>query len=155
MTILVHDKDDNVTNWKKFTKIPEEVRKMLFEQGIIFVSTCTKANEPNVSPRTAFWILDNNVIAICDWHMRKTFWNWQDNNRMAAVVTDLSNFTGWQLKGHCEIITDKQIITDTVRKVMTSPPHAEFNRTMQHHAGRVPPMLVKFIVDEIFSSNPD
>jgi hypothetical protein len=135
-------------------KIPDEVKKMLMEQGLIFIATSNRDGIPNVSPRTAYWLLDDETIAICDWFRHKTYWNWQENNYMAIGVVDLESFTGWQLKGPCELITDPNTIKDLLRKVMTKPPHAQFNRTLQKVAGAYPPIVVKFRVEEIYSLAP-
>ncbi len=101
---------------------------MLYEQGIIFVATASKDGIPNVSPRTAFWLLDDETIAICDWFRHKTFWNFQENNNIAIAVVDLKEYKGYQLKGKFEIVTDTNLIKEILKKVMAESPHHEFNR---------------------------
>lgn len=137
-------------------KIHDEVKKMLMEQGIIYLATSTESGVPNVSPRTAYWVLDDDeTIAVCEWYRHKTFWNLQQNDHFSIAVVDVSSFTGWQMNGYSEICTDPKTILNLLQKVLTRSPHAQFNRTMQKHAGNSPPIIQKLNVQEIFTLAPE
>ncbi|GBC75532.1 hypothetical protein HRbin06_00850 [archaeon HR06] len=137
-----------------YKKIPTRVKDLLKKVGLIFLATADKAGNPNVSPRTAYHILDDETIAICDWFRSKTFWNLQENNKMSIAVVDLDSYEGYQLKGECFLLTDVNKIKEIMRKIFTEGPHKEFNRTMQLLGHGYPPIIVLFKCKGVFSLAP-
>jgi len=134
--------------------IPEVVRKMLTDQGIIWVATSSKDGVPNVSPRSAFWITDDGALAWCDWFKHKTFSNWRENNNVAVSVVDTITFTGWQLKGSCELLQDDEEVARTLEDLLSKPRHRLFTRTMEIHEG-YSPIIIKFTAEKIYSLAPE
>jgi predicted pyridoxine 5'-phosphate oxidase superfamily flavin-nucleotide-binding protein len=135
-------------------QIPEVVRRMMLDQGIIWVATSSKDGAPNVSPRSAFWVTDDGALAWCDWFKHKTFWNWQENNRVAVAVVDASTFTGWQLKGGCESVGDPSAISAALQNAVSKPHHPLFNKTIELHAGEYSPIVVEFRTEQIYALAP-
>jgi hypothetical protein len=134
--------------------IPDEVRKMLMDRGIMWVGTAGRDGVPNVSPRSAFWITDDGALAWFDWFKHKTFWNWRENNHVAVSVVDTITFTGWQLKGRCEFLEDNHEVAETIETVLSKPRHSLFVRTMELHEG-YSPIIVKFTPEKIYSLAPE
>jgi len=134
--------------------IPEDVKKMLTEQGIIWVATCSRDGVPNVSPRSAFWITDDGGLAWCDWFKHKTFWNWRQNNNVAVSVVDTITFTGWQMKGTCEFVQDNEAAAATLDDLLSKPRHRLFIRTMELHES-YSPIIIKFTAEKIYSLAPE
>ncbi|MDG6898544.1 MAG: pyridoxamine 5'-phosphate oxidase family protein [Nitrososphaerota archaeon] len=130
-------------------RIPAAVAKMLSDQGVVYLATSGKEGTPNVSPRTAYWLLDDETIAVCEWFRYRTYWNLQENNSAAMAVVDLAAFEGWQLKGRCECVAEAGVIAKLLRKIMAEHVHARFNRVMQLHAGGHPPIIIKLRVQEV------
>jgi hypothetical protein len=134
--------------------IPEDIRKMLTDRGIMWVATSSKDGVPNVSPRSAFWITDDGALAWCDWFKHKTFWNWRENNHVAVSVVDTITFTGWQLKGKCEFVEDDEEVAEILQGVVSKPRHRLFTRTMELHEG-YSPIIIKFTAEKIYSLAPE
>ena len=134
--------------------IPEFVRRMMLDQGIIWVATSSKDGVPNVSPRSAFWVTADGALAWCDWFKHKTFWNWQENNRVAVAVVDTSTYTGWELKGRCEFIEDPRAIAEAVQNAVSKPHHPLFNKTIEFHGGEYSPVVVEFRADQVYPLAP-
>jgi hypothetical protein len=134
--------------------IPEPAKRMMLDQGIVWVATSDKDGVPNVSPRSAFWVTDDGALAWCDWFKHKTFWNWRENNRVAIAVVDTSTFTGWQLKGSCEIVEDPRAIAEALENAFSKPHHPLFKKTVELHGGEYSPIVVEFRADQIYSLAP-
>jgi len=134
--------------------VPKDVRIMLSNQGLFWVGTSGKDGVPNVSPRSAFWITDDGTLAWCDWFKHKTFWNWRENNHVAISVVDTVTFTGWQMKGSCELVEDAEQIAKILQDVMLKSHHRLFTRTMEHHED-YSPIIIKFTAEKIYSLAPE
>ena len=127
---------------------------MLNQEGIIFVGTCDKAGIPNVSPRTAFVITDDDRLLWATWFMHKTSRNTEENNRVSVVVVDSEVLIGYQLKGHVEYITEPDQIMSIMQQAIAKPRHANFNKIVQSQLGN-PPLIERFVFEELYSLAPN
>jgi hypothetical protein len=128
------------------------MKKMLADVGMIFVGTSSKDGIPNVSVRTAYAVLGNDTIIMLDYFRHKTFWNWQENNRMAISVANKKKVDGYQFKGRCEIVTDSEEIRKLHKKICNNP-HT-LARLFEKRIANLPPIVVKFIIEEIYTLKP-
>ena len=87
--------------------ITSDVKRMMYAQKIIFVGTSNKQWIPNVSPRSSFYV-DRDSIYWYEIFRHQSYENFMTNNWVSVVVVDNSEFSGYQLKGHIKIITDKK-----------------------------------------------
>jgi len=127
--------------------------RLMEQEGIIYVGTCDKAGIPNIGPRTAFWTTDEGSLVWCSWFQRRTYWNMTQNNHVSVAVVDSANLTGYQMKGHVELVEDPGKIMKLMQLVMTKSRHVLFNRIMQSQSGS-PPLLVRFKLEELYSLAP-
>lgn len=129
--------------------IPRNVIKLLKSTGVIYVGTCNKAGIPNISARTVF-LVEKTSIVWASWFERKTFWNIKENNYATVVVVDPTTLTGYQMKGHVELIIDADQILNFMRTFMKQRRRARFKRTAQTQQHN-PYLIVRFNVEELHS----
>lgn len=87
--------------------ITSDVKRMMNAQKMIFVGTSNKQGIPNVSPRSSFYV-DADVIYWYEIFRHKSYENFMTNNWVSVAVVDNTEFSGYQLKGHIKIITDRK-----------------------------------------------
>ena len=126
---------------------------MMNREGVIYVGTCDASGVPNISPRTAFIITDDDSLLWCLWFKHKTYRNQSDNNHVCVAVVDSTKLEGYQLKGHTEYITDQDQIMNIMQQTIMKSRHANFNKMVQSQL-HDPPLIVRFILEEVYSLAP-
>ena len=84
-----------------------DVKRMMNSQHVILVGTANDQKIPDVSPRSSFYV-DNDAIYWYEIFMHKSYQNLTKNNWVSVSVVDCNEFSGYQLKGHAKIVTDKK-----------------------------------------------
>jgi len=133
-------------------KLTKHMEDMLEREGMIFVGTCSKDGVPNVSVRTAYAVLGDDAIVMLDYFRHKTYWNWQENDKVAVSVVDRKNIDGYQFKGKCEIITETAEIKELLKKIYKNP-HSLATLFDRQITG-LPPIVIKFTIEEVYSLRP-
>lgn len=88
-------------------KIPDEIKKTIIDQQMIIVASVDKNGMTNISPRTAFTIMDNDIYWI-ELFRHKSFMNFRDNDWVSVASFDKFDLEGYQLKGKVSMLDDEK-----------------------------------------------
>jgi len=97
-------------------EIPDDIKEMIRNQGIIVVGSVDINGVCNVSPRSAFFC-SNETICWLDYFSHKSRQNFQQIPWISIAVFDKEQLKGFQLKGKVSFVTDeneKRRITDLI-----------------------------------------
>lgn len=89
--------------------IPENVQKLLNDQGIWYIATC-KDHTPNAVPVAFKQILPDGRLAVADVFMQITKANVEANDKVSVSACDASTMEGYQVKGSAEYLADGPIV---------------------------------------------
>jgi len=87
--------------------IPDEVKKMIRTQEIIVVASVDDTGICNISPRTTFALLKDEVFWL-ELFKHKSYVNIKKNNWVSVAVFDKKKLSGFQLKGNVSLVRDKE-----------------------------------------------
>lgn len=85
-------------------KITQRMKRVLKGQPVVFVATSNGHGQPNVSPKGALMILDDDKLVFADLCSLKTRANLLANSRLAVAVVDPQTYEGYQFKGWAELV---------------------------------------------------
>ena len=88
--------------------IPESVQKLLNDQGIWYIATCS--DTPNAVPVAFKQILDDGRLAVADVFMQVTKANVEENGKIAVSACDAATMEGYQVKGTARYLADGPIV---------------------------------------------
>lgn len=72
---------------------------------MIFIGTCDKSGNPNVSVKGMFVkLVDDENLVYADIYSVKTLKNVQDNPKVAVAAINIKTYKGYQFKGNAEAI---------------------------------------------------
>jgi len=129
-----------------------DVKRMMDVQKMILVGTSNKQGLPNVSPRSSFYV-DKDAIYWYEIFKHKSFENFMANNWVSVSVVDNVEFSGYQLKGHIKIITDKEDYFYADTRISKNLPknHEEYVRKLisEHNV-----KIIQFQPLVLYSLNP-
>lgn len=134
--------------------IPEDLRKMLKEQKFIVVGSVDPNGVANVSPRTAFYFVDD-VIYWLDFFKHKSQGNFQVIPWISVSVFDKEKLRGFQMKGKVSFVTadsNKKRITEAISRSVTGKTSSKvFERLSQNKK----PEVIAFQPRVIYSLSPE
>jgi hypothetical protein len=132
--------------------INSDVKRMMNTQKMILVGTSNKQGIPNVSPRSSFYV-DKDTIYWYEIFKHKSYDNFMTNNWVSVAVVDNFDFSGYQLKGHVKIITDKEDYFYADTRISKNLPknHEEYVRKLisEHNV-----KIIQFQPLVLYSLNP-
>ena len=133
-------------------QITSDVKRMMVAQEIIFVGTSNEQGVPNISPRSSFYV-DDDAIYWYEIFRHKSYENFMTNNWVSVAVVDNAEFSGYQLKGHIKIITDKETYFYADTRISKNLPknHEEYVRKLisEHDV-----KIIQFQPVVLYSLNP-
>jgi len=129
-----------------------DVKRIMDAQHVIFVGTSNNHGIPNVSPRSSFYV-DKDIIYWCEIFKHKSFQNFTKNNWVSVSVIDYVDFSGYQLKGHVDIVDDDQEFFHAHAKIAEnlSKDHEQQIRQLISENGV---KIIKFKPLVLYSLNP-
>ncbi len=89
---------------EQMPKITQRMRQVLKEQPVVWVATSNGHGQPNVSPKGALMILDDDKLVFADLFSLKTRANLRANPRVAVAVVNPKTYEGYQFKGWAELV---------------------------------------------------
>jgi len=101
-------------------KIPKHVQEFL-PGKMGWVATCSKAGQPNVTPKGTLKFLDDQHVIFADLFSLKTRQNLLENPRVAVTVIDAGTGKGYQLKGQAELLTSGPLFEEMAQQLKGSP----------------------------------
>ncbi len=133
-------------------QITSDVKRMMNTQKMIFVGTTNEQGVPNVSPRSSFYV-DTDVIYWYEIFRHKSYENFMTNNWVSVAVVDNVEFSGYQLKGHIKIITDKENYFYAATRISKNLPknHEEY---VQKLISEQDVKIIQFQPVVLYSLNP-
>jgi general stress protein 26 len=114
------------------------------KMGIIYVGTCNKAGIPNISFRRAF-LVDKDSLLWGSWYERNTYRNIHENNYVTVLVADTTAHTGYQMKGHVELLADPEKVQEFMQMSKSQPHLKRMLKTQQ-----TPPLIVSFKPETLY-----
>ncbi len=133
--------------------IPEDIRHMLTKQKFIVVSSVDPNGVANISPRTAFYFLDDSIYWL-DFFKHKSQGNFKVIPWVSVGVFDKEKLKGFQMKGKVSFITDekeKRKLVDLISRSVTGKTSTKvFERLSQNKY----PDVIMFKPKVIYSLNP-
>jgi len=133
-------------------KIPDEIKKMIFYQQMIIVASVDKNGITNISPRTAFTIIDDVVYWI-ELFRHKSFMNFQDNDWACIASFDKLNLEGFQLKGKVVMLNDEKKRKNISLRIIDKLTRLNKERILKQLGDKIPD-IVCFKPVVVYSSSP-
>ena len=134
--------------------IPEEIRRMMKNQKFIAVGSVDPNGVANISPRTAFYIVDDTIYWL-DFFRHKSQGNFQIIPWVTVAVFDKEKLKGFQLKGKVSFVTEegrKKKITEMISRSVTGKTSSKvFERVSQNKH----PDVIAFQPKVVYSLNPE
>jgi hypothetical protein len=87
-------------------KLTPHMRQVLKQQPVILVATSDRQGRPNVSPRGALKIVDDDKLVWADLASVKTKANLQCDPRVAVAAVDPQTYEAYQFKGWAELVDE-------------------------------------------------
>jgi predicted pyridoxine 5'-phosphate oxidase superfamily flavin-nucleotide-binding protein len=134
--------------------IPSNVKQMIQRQQIIIVGSADKSGLSNVSPRTSFYLDQDDSIYWLELFKHKTFRNFQNNPWCSIAVFDKKKLSGYQLKGKIKIVPNKKTKQEITIKIMDKLTRLHKQRILKHTNNKIP-NVIKFTAQIIYSLNPN
>ena len=126
-------------------KIPKELQTFI-EGKLGWVASAAADGMPNVAIKGSLRVLDDEHLIFSDFFSLKTRKNLLENPKVAVMVYDPENYTGYSFKGSVEMISEGALYDQTAEMVKKMQP-------------QLPPIkyVVKITVESIFnqSMGPD
>jgi len=85
-------------------KLTQQMKQVIKQQPVVFVATSDDLGRPNVSPKGALKIVDDDKLVFADLCSLKTRANLQTNPRMAVAAVDPLTYVGYQFRGWAELV---------------------------------------------------
>lgn len=85
-------------------KLTQRMKQVLKQQPVVLVATSNGQGQPNVSPKAALKIVDDDKLVFADLCSLKTRANLQANPSIAVAVVDPQTYEGYQFKGWAELV---------------------------------------------------
>ncbi len=101
-------------------KLTPEMQDLIRYQPIGFVATVGADGQPNVSPKGALKIVDDETLAFADLFSLKTRANLAANPAVAVAIADLESYEGYQFRGRAELL-ERGPIYDEVAALFERP----------------------------------
>ena len=133
-------------------KIPDEIKKMIFYQQMIIVASVDKNGITNISPRTAFTIIDDVVYWI-ELFRHKSFMNFRDNDWACIASFDKLNLEGFQLKGKVVMLNDEKKRRSISLRIIDKLTRLNKERILKQLGDKIPD-IVCFKPVVVYSSSP-
>jgi UDP-N-acetylglucosamine 2-epimerase len=133
-------------------KIPDEIKKMIFYQQMIIVASVDKNGITNISPRTAFTIIDDVVYWI-ELFRHKSFMNFRDNDWACIASFDKLNLEGFQLKGKVVMLNDEKKRKNISLRIIDKLTRLNKERILKQLGDKIPD-IVCFKPVVVYSSSP-
>jgi hypothetical protein len=89
---------------EQMPKLTQHMKQVLKQQPVILVATSDGQGQPNVSPKGALKIVDDDKLVFADLFSLKTRANLQTNPSVAVAVVDPQTYEGYQFKGRAELV---------------------------------------------------
>jgi hypothetical protein len=149
-------------------KLTEHMKQVLKRQPVVLVATSDADGQPNVSPKGALKIVDDDKLVFADLFSLKTRTNLRANPRLTVAAVDPATYEGYQFKGHARLVEEGPLfeeISDLVSRGRYGPQPMElwFERTARElvaalsRAGRHkvrPSHAVVLHIEEIWNLAP-
>jgi nitroimidazol reductase NimA-like FMN-containing flavoprotein (pyridoxamine 5'-phosphate oxidase superfamily) len=132
--------------------IPEKAKKLINKEQVLVVGSANKKGISNVSPRTTFYVDEDDSIYWLELFKHKSYRNFQQNPWCSVAVFDKKGLQGYQMKGKVTIVKDKKLKNEITIKIMDQLKKLHKQRILQHNKK---PNLVKFTPKILYSLNPN
>lgn len=107
------------------------------ELGHIIVATADRGGIPHVAASSRISLEENGKIGISEWFCPGTLANLQENPRIAIVVWDPRNDSGYQIMGTTERVEDMAFMDGLVPSAETGKPLPQVERKILVRSNRV------------------
>jgi len=134
--------------------IPSKVKQMIQKQQIIIVGSADKSGLPNVSPRTSFYLDQDDSIYWLELFKHKTFRNLQKNSWCSVAIFEKKKLTGYQIKGKIKIVSDKKTKQEITIRIIDKLTRLHKQRILKH-ANNKTVNVIKFTAQILYSLNPN
>lgn len=101
-------------------KISPEIQSFL-NGKLAWVATADTTGQPNVTPKGSIKCLDDQTLMFADLFNSATVANLKQNAKVAVTVADPAKFSGYQLKGRAELVTQGPLY-DAVKAELKKAP---------------------------------
>ena len=95
-------------------KLTAHMKQVLKQQPVVFVATNDGQGQPNVSPKGALRVVDEDKLVFADLFSLKTRANLQANPKVAVAVVDAQTYEGYQFKGRAEMLAGGPLFEEIV-----------------------------------------
>jgi predicted pyridoxine 5'-phosphate oxidase superfamily flavin-nucleotide-binding protein len=95
-------------------KLTQHMKQVLKQQPVVLVATSDSQGQPNVSPKGALKIVDDDKLVFADLFSLKTRANLQANPSVAVAAVDPQTYQGYQFKGRAELMDDGPLFEEIV-----------------------------------------
>lgn len=92
--------------------IPEKIKSFLAKEKVIYFTTSSRDNAPNVVAVESCGIHEDKIL-IADCHLSKSAKNLKENNKVAILVTDNNEY--YQIKGTAEYLTSGKYFEEVTK----------------------------------------
>ena len=86
--------------------LTQHMRQVLKQQPVLMVATSDNQGRPNVSPKGALKIVDEDKLVFADFSAHKTRANLRANPSIAVAAVDPQTYEGYQFKGWGELLAE-------------------------------------------------
>lgn len=133
--------------------IPEDLRQMLREQKFIVVGSVDPNGVANLSPRTAFYFVDDTIYWL-DFFKHKSQGNFQVIPWVSIAIFDKEKLKGFQMKGKVTFVTEgdkKKKIAETISRSVTG---RTSSKVFERLSLNKQPDVISFSPKVIYSLDP-
>lgn len=102
-------------------KLTQQMKQVIKQQPVVFVATSDTLGQPNVSPKGALKIVDDDKLVFADLCSFKTRSNLQTNPRMAVAVVDPQSYVGYQFRGWAELMDEGPLFDELSHLLARGP----------------------------------
>jgi uncharacterized protein len=93
-------------------QLTQHMRQILKQQPVVLFATADGQGRPNVSPKGALKIVDEDKLVFVDLFSLKTRTNLQANPSVAIAVLDPRTYEGYQFKGQAELLAEGSLFEE-------------------------------------------
>ena len=86
--------------------LTQQMKQVLKQQPVLMVATSDDQGRPNVSPKGALKIVDEDKLVLADFFSQKTRANLDVNPSIAVAAVDPQTYEGYQFKGWAELLAE-------------------------------------------------
>lgn len=86
--------------------LTQHMKQVLKQQPVVLVATSDGQGQPNVSPKGALAIVDNDKLVFANLFSSKIRANLRANPRVAVVAVDPQTYEAYQFKGWAEMVEE-------------------------------------------------